>query len=232
MKKLVLTLTATLVCLGAFAQGKLAFVNNNDQLIYFSYDKGKLVPADKDKVVGGVALAGSSLYTGVGSTIAALANTPTLVAALFGGTSSSSLTRLTTTTIGNSALGGFVNLVNVALPSSGTTGAFPSGVPAWFQFQIYDSRATSAADAWSVLNMYAGQSILFLATPQASYAAIYLKAAPVSSTMPSGTVNVLDYTGFPGYKGLIEVWATIPEPSTFALAGMGLASLLILRRRK
>jgi hypothetical protein len=35
-----------------------------------------------------------------------------------------------------------------------------------------------------------------------------------------------------GNFGAIEVFATIPEPGTFALAGLGLASLLIFRRRK
>ena len=38
MKKLLITLTATLLCAGAFAQGKLQFINNTDNLIYFATD--------------------------------------------------------------------------------------------------------------------------------------------------------------------------------------------------
>jgi hypothetical protein len=63
-----------------FAQGKLAFVNNSDQLIYFATDRSMLVAADANKSVNGVSLAGSTLSTGAGGTIASLAGSPILVA--------------------------------------------------------------------------------------------------------------------------------------------------------
>ena len=74
-----------------FAQGKLRFQLNIDNLLYFNKDTSKLLAVDANKTVYGFALAGSSMYTGAGSTVAALAGSPSFVAALFAGTSASSL---------------------------------------------------------------------------------------------------------------------------------------------
>jgi hypothetical protein len=41
----------------------------------------------------------------------------------------------------------------------------------------------------------------------------------------------LTYSATAGYDGL-DLQVTIPEPTSFALAGLGLATLLIFRRRK
>jgi hypothetical protein len=100
MKKLLLTLTATLLCAGAFGQGKLAFDINFDNLIYFTTDTLRLVPADRNATAdnGGGAgpfpIAGSGLYTGPGSTIAALSGSPTIIAALYAGSSQRLVTLL------------------------------------------------------------------------------------------------------------------------------------------
>ena len=59
-----------------------------------------------------------------------------------------------------------------------------------------------------------------------TYPAMWSSAA--QSTWAAGTFPVVGATGF----GAIEVYATVPEPSMFALAGLGIASLLIFRRRK
>lgn len=226
MKKLLLIAAATLVCVSVMAQGKLAFQVNTTQLIYMTTDTGQMNPADAGKTVGGFALAGSSLYTGAGGTIASLDGAPTLIAGLWGGADAGSLTLQTTTSLANINLAGQLNQVSVTL-------ALPAGTPASFRIDVYDSRNTSAADAWAMLNRYAGSSGVFTAVPQASvYSPIYQATAPVNSTLPVGTFVPLDYAAYPGYAGLIEVYATIPEPGIFALAGLGLASLLIFRRRK
>lgn len=228
MKKLFIALTATLVCVGAFGQGKLAFQLPSSGLIYFTTDSAQLLAADRSTSVGGFTLAGSSAYTGNGGTIAALAGTPSFTVGLFAGATASSLApvAVSTTTINSFNYAGTLVQQNVTFAN------LPSGTAAFFQIQVYDSRAANAAAAWAA-GEYAGQSTVFSAIPQTSvYSPIYQTAAPVSSTLPAGTQALVDY---PGARGLIALYATssvVPEPSTFALAGLGLASLLIFRRRK
>jgi hypothetical protein len=220
----ILLLTTTTMAIG---QGKLAFLNNSDNLIYFTTDPSYLLPADRHTgpVVGGFALAGSCLSAGAGGTIAALAGSPTIIAGLWAGTSSSSLTLQTTTTIGEFNMEGQVDLVNCTFPS------LPANTPAWFQVEVYDSRAANAPAALAA-GEYQGESMLFQATPgPAVYQPIYQTQSPVSSTWAPGTQVLTDFVGYPGYFGGIAVWA-IPEPGTFALVGLGAAVLMICRRRR
>ena len=183
----------------AFAQGKLAFVNNSDQLIYMTTDKNKMAPADANKVVGGSPLAGSSLYTGAGSTIASLAGAPSFTVALFAGATANSLSQVATTTLADANFAGQVVPVNVIL------NVLPAGTSAFFQVQVFDSHGASAGDAWFKL-LYAGESPVFQATPQASvYSPIYQRTPPVNSTWAPGTYVPVDYAGFPGYYGAIQV---------------------------
>jgi hypothetical protein len=225
MKKLLLTLTATLLCAGAFGQGKLAFDINFDNLIYFTTDTLRLVPADRTATAdnGGGAgpfpIAGSGLYTGPGSTIAALSGSPTIIAALYAGSSPNSLSLQTTTTIGDAALEGTVEEVHCIFAS------IPAGTPAWFQVQVFDSRGDAssavingvgggAADAWAHANLYAGVSQIFQATPSYSvYLPIWVPTAPANSTWAPGTFPVVDMVQFgPGYYGGIEVYANPGPP--------------------
>lgn len=146
---------------------------------------------------------------------------PTFTVALYGGTTSSSLSLLKTTTIGDWDSEGQL------FPQIITFATLPAGVPAWFQVQVYDSRFTSALAAWSSME-YAGVSQVFQATPHAAvYAPMFQKTAPINSTLPSGTFDLVDY---PGTEGLIEIVA-VPEPGPFALVGWGTALLMIYRRR-
>jgi len=225
MKKLLIGATAMLVCVGVFAQGKLSFINNTDNLIYFTTNTKDLVAADASKTVAGFALAGSGLYTGAGSTIAALSGSPTIIAGLWAGTSSSSLSLQTTTTIDTFGNEGQVVSVNTILSG------IPASSPAWFQVQVYDSRAGSggAAAAWAA-GQYGGESSIFQATPGPSvYNPVWNPSAPVLSTWAPGTATLIDYPGVTG--GIVLYSAVVPEPGTFALAGLGLAALLVLRRR-
>jgi hypothetical protein len=197
---LVLT-TATM----AFAQGKLCFCNNIDNLLYLSPDH--LGPADWNKVVGGFPLAGSSLYTGAGSTVASLAGAPSFTVALFAGATANSLSQVAAGALGNVDFGGLINPpVNVKLAG------LPAGTPAFFQIQVFDSRFTSAAAAWAVPGQYAGVSPIFQATPQVSvYSPIYQRTPPVNSTWAPGTFVPVDYVGFPGYYGGIEIAACLDQ---------------------
>jgi MYXO-CTERM domain-containing protein len=241
MKKLLLIAAATLVCVGAFAQGKLKFDVNSDNLIYITTDTTQMHPGDATKTAdwglgaGPVALPGSSLYAGVGSTAAALGGT--YVVALFGGASAGSLTLQTTASLADVSS---LNFGGINAAQNVTLAGLPAGTPAFFQVQVYDSTAgaSTAAGAWS-LNEYAGQSVVFQATPQTSvYTPLYIQNdGAVNSTWAPGTVQMTDYItnlGLDsGYTGGIAVFAptVTPEPGTFALAGLGLAALLVLRRR-
>jgi hypothetical protein len=227
VKNLLITITATLVGVAAFAQGKLEFINNTDNLIYFTTSTRYLHPEDVGKTVGGFPLAGSSAYTGTGSTIAALAGSPTFLAVLWAGPSAGSLSFVTSATIGDVNLAGQINGVQVNLAG------LPAGTPAFFQMQVYDSRYPSTAAAWAAMD-YAGESPIFSATPQAAvYSPIYQTASPVSSTWAPGTFVPVDFAGFPGYFGGIAIGVYgSPEPGTLTLVGLGAAVLMIFRRRK
>jgi hypothetical protein len=231
MKKLLFSLTMTLLYAGAFGQGKLAFDNSDDygsgvwtHLIYFTTNPGYLALPDRTATANGTGMtlpiAGSGLYTGPGSTVAALSGSPTIIAALYGGTSSNSLTLQTTTTIDDVNNEGCVVRVNCTFAS------LPAGTPAWFQIQVFDSRANpnapggGAADAWSWgahPGWYAGASQVFQATPtSAIFSPIWQTTPPVNSTWADGTFELVDMTAAygPGYYGAIEVYThdEIPEP--------------------
>ena len=218
MKKLLLVAAATLVSVGAFAQGKLSFDINSDNLIYLTTATSGFLPGDATKTAdngyggGAFALPGSSLYTGVGSTAAALGGT--WVVSLLGGASAGSLSLQTTASLADNANAGGIIAQNLTFAS------LPSGTPAYFQVQVSNGAG------------YAGVSIPFQATPQASvYSPIYYQSpSPVASTWTPGTFEPVDLVQLGGgYFGGIAVAA--PEPGTFALAGLGLAALLVLRRR-
>jgi hypothetical protein len=228
MKNLLITITATLVCVGAYGQGKLAFMTDDLQhLIYFATDKALLAPADANTIVNGYPLAGSGLYTGPDSTIAALAGSPTIIAGLWAGTSDSSLSLQITTAIDTQANEGQVVRLNVMFGRD-TPLSLPANVPAWFQVQVYDSRATSASDAWANME-YGGASQVFQATPLlTTYPPLNYTEGLAYSTWAPGTFELVDQ---PGYFGAIEVRA-IPEPGTFALVSLSTAALMIARRRR
>jgi hypothetical protein len=236
MKKLLITAAATLVCVGAFAQGKLALINAANQLIYFTTDTTKLLPADAAKTVNGFTVPGSTLSSTASGNIASLAGAPSFTVALFAGATASSLSQVGTAIIGDPNSGGLITpQVNVTLAG------LPAGTAAFFNLEVFDSRASSYANALntpnplsSTLSLYAGQSGVFSAIPQTSvYSPIWTTGGTVQSTMPVGSTFVpKDYAGYAGYFGSISVGAAVvPEPGTLALAGLGLVSLLALRRR-
>lgn len=212
MKKLITILALTTMCVGAYAQGKVAFANDSLHRYYMSPDLNKLSPAD-------AALAGARTPVN-----GALAGGKTLVVDLFAGSSAGSLAYVTTTTM--SALGpGAQNTANIAIAglAGGTTG--------WFQYQIRDNAFQTATLAQAG-GSYFGFSQVFSAvlSGTTAYNNLTLKTTPSFSTWADG-----DYV-IPGGsfgRGAIEVGLVpIPEPSSMALAGLGAASLLIFRRRK
>jgi hypothetical protein len=205
MKKVVLTLTATLACVAAFAQGKISFQTDS---LHLAYDS-----------------ASGSGPTGSG-----------LTADLYMGTSSGSLFLYSSSTF--SAVPGKWNSVSVAANANATTGApaIPGGSVVFVLAQIRDSAGTpantidplqlnaayAAARGWAAY----GWSQEFQFTLGASISYPFMYTAP---GWAPGTQNMDQYGA--GSRGAIAVTA-VPEPASFALAGLGLASMLVLRRRK
>jgi len=208
MKKILVTITASLVCLGAFAQGKLNFATDSAHLVYF--DPAGTAAADSTNSGKGV----------FASRMPAGAN---LVADLYAGTASSSLSLVSSTTFSAVADGRW-NSVGVTFNNP----AIASGATAFLRVDIRDDRDPTAG-ASAAAGHYSGTSGLFSAVAQSINSPIYQHAAPVSSTWTDGTFN-MDYISA-GFKGAIPV-GVIPEPASIALCGLGAAALLIFRRRK
>ena len=231
MKKLLIAAAVTLVSVGAFAQGKLSFDINSDNLIYFTTSTSgglRMLAGDSATTydsgygAGAILLAGQSLQTG--GTIAALGRPTTFTAGLMAGTSAGSLSLITSTTLGDGSNPGGINAVSM------TTG-FPAGIPIYMQEIVWDSQNYASFQAAKDGMGYFGEGVLFQATPSAAaYAPVY-SAATANSTLQPGTFVPTDLASLGGYNGGIAVYAIVPEPGTFALAGLGLAALLVLRRR-
>jgi len=93
-----------------------------------------------------------------------------------------------------------------------------------------DGTTTSSTGAFFILQAWLGSA--------SSYAAAVSAGAPAGQTIVFG--NGLGGVGSPpsttpqltGMPGVNLTTAVVPEPSTFALAGLGAAAMLIFRRRK
>jgi hypothetical protein len=208
MKKLITTLAITAICVGAFAQGKVAFVNDSLHVYYMDPNPLNLRAAD-------VGLAGTRTPL--------LGNLPSgvsLRADLYAGTSAASLTLVSSTTMSGAVLGRQLTS-NVTLPIAG-------GIPQFFQVQIRDSLFATAALA-EAGQSYFGYGTVFTTVPGtgAGYNSIISTIAPALSTWANGTYD-LGTAGF----GAIKVGAIVPEPTSMVLAGLGAASLLMFRRKQ
>ncbi len=132
-----------------------------------------------------------------------------LTAQLLAGTSAGSLTLQATFAPAGQA--GFDP--GILLNSAVTLTGVPAG-PAFFQILLFETTAGSFAAASGGQNFWYGSTEVFSATA-GSFA-----PTPLSSS-----------TGWPAGPIILSA-NPIPEPSTFVLAGLGVASLLLFRRRK
>jgi len=182
------------------SQGKISFANDSLHLVYYTSDTGLLRPGDA--ALAGQAVSSSTMPAGL-----------TLVVDLYAGTSSTSLSLITTTTFGSTA-GRFVT-ANVNLPIG-----FPGGTTAFFQVQIRDN-AFATGDAGAAGGSLTAKSIIFTAVPGSSiaYNSLVNLGSPAFSTWAVGTYDMSNQTGLPGARGAIML-ALIPEPgfSAFVVA--------------
>lgn len=131
-----------------------------------------------------------------------------LTAQLWAGTSAGSLTLQST--LNPAGLAGLADgrLANVAVTLTGV----PAG-NAFFQILLFETGAGSYTAAQNGANLWYGASPVF--------------QGAAGSFAPTPIDSMAGWAAGP-----MILSATIPEPSTFVLAGLGVASLLLFRRRK
>jgi len=203
MKKLILTVTASLACVAAFAQGKVSFQTDSLHLAYFS------AVAPGDEALLGQGVSSTSPQSGA------------LVADLYVGTSSTALTLVSSTSF--SAVPGKWTSASVTVPG------IAGGTSVFMAAQVRDQSATPASaftGTRTAGSTYWGASQIFTFTLGSSITYPFMYTSP---TWAAGTFALDQYGA--GSKGAIAVSA-VPEPASFALAGLGIAALTILRRRK
>jgi len=209
MKKTLLTIIATVLTVSAMAQGTLNFGNS------FSPSFRAPIYADNPASPGTSQTGQSALGIPTGTTVygGALLQGTRYVMALYAGPSSVTdptlLTFVTSgvfrTATGNVLPAGLITTVtDVPIP-----GVAP-GAQAKLEVRVFDTTTGATFD----LATDRGRSGLFL-------------SGPLGGVTTGGPVLPPDMTGWASFS-----LAAIPEPSTFALAGLGAAALLIFRRRK
>jgi len=137
---------------------------------------------------------------------------PSFTAELWGGATAGALALQKSVVAGQTGFdAGRLANVNVTL-----TGV-AAGAAASFQVKIWETAAGSYATASGSPLWASALSPVFTTVPGSlTFNSIVFAGAPANSTWAAGTLKL----------------ASVPEPSTMALAGLGAAALLIFRRRK
>lgn len=211
MKKTLLTILAgTAFAVSAMAQGSVNFDNyvlpSADKPIY-GPDPGSPTTSHSGQSSTGVP-AGSTVYPGallVGSQYVA-----ELYFGPLGTTDANVLTMVTSSTFTSTIGPGYwAEVDNVVL------NGFQAGDKATLQVRVWDTQSGSSfATATSK-----GQSALF-------------SSPTLGGTDSDGNPVITGDTARIGAFTSFNITSAVPEPSTFALAGLGAAALLIFRRRK
>jgi hypothetical protein len=207
MKKLILTSAMVVASLAAFAQGKINLINDGASLVMLS-SNAPIAAADQS--LRGQPIGNSTpLPSGV-----------TLTAGLWGGATAGALSFYSATALTSAAAGsaGVIGPMHIQLISplingipSGT--AIGSSTP-WFDVKVWDASYASY-DLALAAGAYTGAGAPFQMNPGNSIA--YVNTSPgANSTWTEGPIFV----------------SQVPEPASFALAGLAGAAMLIFRRRK
>jgi len=202
MKKTLLTLALAVVSVAAFAQGKVAMVNDGTRLVYFTS-----VKAGDEAALN---QARSTLPGGA-----------SLVVDLYGGATAGSMVLQTSTTLSAAIQGGFG-------PLNFTSPNMAGGVVGFWQIQVREAAFATEALS-SAGGGYSGHSDVFQGRGGSSLAFFGINNALANNFQSTWAAGTFDLGG--GNFGAIPV-GLVPEPSSMALAGLGAASLLLFRRRK
>jgi hypothetical protein len=210
MKKLLITTAATLVTVAVFAQGTVYFSNNAFQ-----------------KISSGQAGSAASTWTVVPAT-ANLLNFGLFYGT--GATAPATLTFLGSVSGVNSATTGglIVNTSGGSITALQIPGTTPNQANVWVQVAGWTASfgtdwAAAAAAAQTTTGDYFGRSpvvnvVTGLGPSTGPGALIWQTAAGTDPAKIAG--------------GFAVFTTAVPEPSTMALAGLGMAAMLIFRRRK
>jgi len=212
MKKTLLALLLAGATTAAFGQGAVVWGNNlggNIIPVYGPDPANPLLALTGQSALGkpvGTTVYGGPLLSGTGYTFQFWAGSSSANLALIVGAS-------TTFRTGTGALpNGLVNGGTVTIP-----GVEP-GVAGFYQIHVWDNKGGTLSD-WA----------------SAQAAGTGMGSSAILSTGLTGGVDPV--TGNPVATPFANTWVSfnitaIPEPATFALAGLGAAALLIFRRRK
>jgi hypothetical protein len=148
------------------------------------------------------------------TTISGIANTSQdlNLQLLEGSTSSTATTVLATLLLNNTSANGDISVFGFIYDNSGTVYSAPAGTD-YFQVLAWTGNYSSyaAASGSGQVGVYAGSSPVF------------------SEAVPAPPATPPALTGL-GTINLTQV-STVPEPSTLAMTGVGLASMLFFRRK-
>lgn len=202
MKRLLLTAVLTVACVSAFAQGKVTFGNDANHLITFSTDNAHLTAL-------------YSSFNGLAVPQSGAINMGLFTAELLAGTTAGNMTVVSSV---NGAAAGFNDgrIPNTTVTLAG----IPSGAPAFFEVRLFET----LAGTWAATQTGPGRTLWM----QASTAVFTVTPGGfLPNPITSSTLST--WANGPVPLGTLDA---IPEPSTFALAGLGAAAMLIFRRRK
>jgi len=209
MKTLLIVLATVGAAASALAQGQLTLINDNSHLLKYSSSAADLKPAD-------VALAGASVVSPSGATAR-------WAMQLYGNPSATATEGMLV------ALGNWANAGGpVAGRFSGVALTLPTGYPGGlaatpvfnsFQLKLWEKTAanfTSFEAAVASGTGYFAKTGVFTVNPgPASANSLVAAGSPGLSTWAPGNIV-----------------AMVPEPASASIIGLGLAGLLIFRRRK
>lgn len=209
MKRLLLAACALTCAASVFGQGQVVFNNRVvGSIVSHIYAPNTINPGLVQQGNGTAdTAAGTTDWSSSLGWVPLDGASGTYTVQLWGGPDAASLAPVpTTTTMRTGAAAGFVNGVTVAVPN---VAGGPGGPGATFQVLAWDNQGGTITSYAAALTR--GESTVF----------------SITGPLGGGPQLPPNLTGWTSFN-----IAPVPEPSTFALAGLGAAALLIFRRRK